>query len=104
MARWRRNQTKKMTNQSPHETKPNPAIRLSKEPLTWPDSPGWWWCREILAPKAGGEICVFAERDHNDKIVVNYDYGEFSENDEHFSDFRGMEWIKADCPWGDHEH
>ena len=86
-----------MTTSSFHGTEPDSVIRISKEPITWPDSPGWWWCREILAPKAGEEECVYVTDEFGlDDLRVLANYDAYSKDRR---EYRGMEWIKADFPW-----
>ena len=67
-------------------------------PLTWPDSDGWWWCRQSgngYIP--GDEMCV--EVTLQSRFNRNFILWRGESYGMEDGMFRSMEWIKAESPW-----
>ena len=67
-------------------------------PLPWPDSDGWWWCRQPGdGYMAGDEMCVEVTLESRfNRTFVLWRGESYGLDDE---TFQNMEWIKAESPW-----
>lgn len=66
--------------------------------LPWPDSDGWWWCRQPGdGYMAGDEMCVEVTLESRFNRTFVLWRGEPYGLDD--GTFRNMEWIKAESPW-----